>query len=468
MTAGAGRVSVFPAHMEQERDTNGMLRRIIVTIDGPAGSGKSTTASLLAARLGLRYLDTGAMYRAVTYAALRRGIDPEDREAVSAVARSVRLDLRIEGDRSVMFLDGENVEQAIREPAVSNAVSPVSRHPGVRREMVRLQRSIASEGGIVAEGRDTGSVVFPFAHVKIFLVADLDARAERRRRQLLDMGIDQRIDEIAGNITARDEIDSSRAHSPLTRPAGAFTVDTSTLTIAQQVDEIERLTGEEARRLARLRVLPGERNRFERMRTYYRISSFMVRLFFKVLFGLEIHGVEHLRYRENFIFAGNHVSYFDPTVVGCALRREVSFVAKKELFRNRLFAWLIRRYHAIPVDRSEIDRGTLKSIMEKLSNGESILLFPEGTRSRDGTIGTFKAGLGFLSIQSGIGIIPVFVAGTDGMRTCFLRRKRLQVRIGPPVRVRSGHRNGAGKKEYAILSSMVRSEMEMLKDEAEN
>lgn len=457
-----------PTNMEQERQTEDALRRIIVTIDGPAGSGKSTTASLLAKRLGLRYLDTGAMYRAVTHAVLQRGIDPDNPDAVTTVARSIRLDLRIEDTKPAMFIDGENVEQAIREPAVSNAVSPVSRHGGVRHEMVRLQRAIASAGGIVAEGRDTGSVVFPYAHVKIFLVADLDARAKRRRRQLREMGIDQQIDEIAENITARDAIDSSRERSPLTKPTGAFTVDTSALTIEQQVSEIERLTKEEAVRLTHLGVPSGEQNRFEKMQVYYRISHFLVRVFFRLLFGLEIHGDANLRYRENFIFASNHISYFDPPIVGCSLRREVSFMAKKELFTNGLFAWLIRRYHAIPVDRNEIDRKTMKLIMGKLSGGESILLFPEGTRSKGGAVGTFKAGLGFLSLQSGVSIVPVFVTGTNTMRDCLMRRRRLQVRIGPPVRVRAGYRPDGGKKDYATLSSMVRSEMEMLKHEAEN
>ncbi len=454
--------------MEQKLQTEGALGHIIVTIDGPAGSGKSTTTSLLAKRLGLRYLDTGAMYRAVTHAVLQRGIDPENPEAVTAVARSINLDLRIEDKRPVLFLDGESVEGAIREPAVSNAVSPVSRHPGVRHEMVRLQRAIASGGGIVAEGRDTGSVVFPYAHVKIFLVADLGERAERRRRQLGEMGVDQQVEEIADNITARDAIDSSREHSPLIKPAGAFTVDTSALTIDQQVSEIERLTREEAARLAHLGVPSGERNRFEKMQVYYRISHFLVRQFFRLLFGLEIDGDANLRYRENFIFASNHMSYFDPPVVGCALRREVSFVAKKELFANRLFAWLINRYHAIAVDRNEIDRTTMKLIMDKLSCGESILLFPAGTRSKDGDIGTFKAGLGFLSLQSGVSIVPVYVTGTNAMRDCLTRRRRLRVRIGPPVRVRAGYRPEGGKKDYATLSSMVRSEMEMLKYEAEN
>lgn len=440
---------------------------MIVTIDGPAGSGKSTTASALARRLGLRYLDTGAMYRAVTYAAIRRGVDPDDSEAVSAVARSIDLEVRtVDGD-PVLFLDGENVEKAIRSPDVSNAVSPVSRHRGVRREMVRLQRSTALEGGVVAEGRDTGSVVFPHAHVKIFLIADIGARAARRRGQLNAMGIDQGIEEIKENISMRDTIDSNREHSPLVRPAGAIIVDTSPLTIEQQVSVIEQHVLREAERLAHLMVRRGESNPYEKMRTYYRISHIVVRGFFRLFFGLRIVGEDNLRFRENFIFASNHISYFDPPVVGCALRQEVSFVAKKELFSNRLLAWLIRRYHAIPVDRSEIDKTTMKRMMKKLKDGESILMFPEGTRSKNGSLGRFKTGLGFLSQQSNVSIVPVHVAGTVAMRDCFLRRRKLEVRIGAPIRVGKVNETRDKKRDYATLSSMVRSSMEMLKHEAE-
>ncbi len=459
--------SFSPSNMKQEHPPEAFLRRMIVTIDGPAGSGKSTTASILARRLELRYLDTGAMYRAVTYAAIRRGVDPEDADAVSAVARSIHLEVRTVDGNPVLFLEGEDIEKAIRSPAVSDAVSAVSRHGGVRREMVHLQRSTAMGGGVVAEGRDTGSVVFPHADVKIFLIAGLGERAARRRGQLNEMGIHQDIEEIKENISMRDEIDSSRAHSPLVKPAGAITVDTSTLTVEQQVSVIERHVRGEAERMAHLAVWQGESNPYEKMRTYYRFSRTMVRVFFRLFFGLRIIGEDNLRFRENFIFASNHISYFDPPVVGCALKREVSFVAKKELFKNRLLAWLIRRYHAIPVDRNEIDKTTMKRILKKLTGGESILMFPEGTRSRNGGLGRFKTGLGFLSLQSRVSVVPVHVVGTAAMRDCFLRRRKLEVRIGAPIRVGIGHEPNDKRRDYETLSAMVRNSMEMLKHEAE-
>ena len=453
--------------MDREYQQQSPLGGIIVTIDGPAGSGKSTTASMLAERLGFVYLDTGAMYRAVTHAVLERNIDPEDEERVVSVAEALELEFRAAGGATALHSNGVDVSKEIRSPEVSKHVSPVSRHRGVRRAMVRTQRSIAKNGGVVAEGRDTGSVVFPFAHVKVFLVADIESRTERRRLQLLEMGIDQRSSEVRENILRRDEIDSGRQHSPLLQPSGALLVDTSSLTVEQQVGLIEEAVLREAERLGRLRAGGGVRNEFASMRLYYRISHFAVRLVFRLFFGLRITGIENLKYRECSIFASNHLSYADPLVAGCGLDREVSFIAKKELFRNGFFGWLIRTYNAIPIDRDEIDRSALKRISSELGSGRSILMFPEGTRSKDGSIGEVKAGLGFIALQNGKPIVPMYVKGTNDLFGCFLRRRRLQVRIGPPIRMPEGYRPHDRKNEYRTLSAMVREEMRMLQDESE-
>lgn len=453
--------------MENKKKKEEILKSAVVTIDGPAGSGKSTTASLLAERLGLTYLDTGAMYRAVTFAVIKEGIDPDNGVEVSNAARSIDLEVRTISGKPAVYLNGTNVEKDIRDPAVSSAVSPVSRHAGVREEMVRLQRKMGRGGGIVAEGRDTGSVVFPYAHVKIFLVADIDARSARRLDQLQMIGIKEKIEDIRSNILNRDSIDSNRENSPLVRPPGSILVDTSNLTIDEQVSIIESHVKKEVERLAELRVGRGDRNPFTGMQRYYRVSHFLVRNFFRLFFGLRFHGQENLRFRENFILASNHISYLDPLVAGCALNREVSFIAKKELFRNRLFAWLIRTYNAIPVDRDEINRKTLKMIIDKLKRGESILMFPEGTRSRNGNLGSFKGGLGFICLNTGVSVVPVFITGTDAPFECILRKKRMEVRIGPPIRLSKEYIVEDKKKDYQVLSTMVLEELRMLKDEAQ-
>lgn len=202
----------------------------VIAIDGPAGAGKSTVARAVAAKLGLQYLDTGAMYRSVALAALRAGCDPTDAAMVAEVA--VRVAIEPEG--TVVILDGDDVTDAIRTEEVSRAVSSVAANPDVRREMVRRQRAwLAANGGGVLEGRDIGTVVVPDADVKVFLVADL---AERARRHEIAHG-----EGVAGDIVRRDTADAGRAVSPMVRADDAVEIDTTELTIDDVVERIIEL-----------------------------------------------------------------------------------------------------------------------------------------------------------------------------------------------------------------------------------
>jgi cytidylate kinase len=213
------------------------MNSFVVAIDGPAASGKSTTARLVAERLGFVYLDTGAMYRAVTWKAQAEGVPPEDEEALGRLAESIRLAL--ENDR--IRVDGQDVTEAIRAPEISRGVSDVAKVPAVRRAMVTLQRQVASRGPCVVEGRDIGTVVFPDAALKVFLVASLPERARRRAREQAGRGAGQPVAEIESEIRRRDAIDSSRADSPLTRAPDAVDLDTTGLTVEEQVEAVVRL-----------------------------------------------------------------------------------------------------------------------------------------------------------------------------------------------------------------------------------
>ncbi len=209
----------------------------VIAIDGPAGSGKSTVARAVADRLGLDYLDTGAMYRAVAFAALRRGVDPADGPAVAAVAADIELAL----DRKACVVDGVDATAAIRGPEVTGAVSAVAAEPGVRAEMVRRQRAWAADhGGGVMEGRDIGSVVFPDASLKVYLTASPEVRAARRAAE--DDTVD--VAAVAADIRRRDTVDSGRVASPLVEAEGSVVVDTSDLTIDQVVDRVVALLGD--------------------------------------------------------------------------------------------------------------------------------------------------------------------------------------------------------------------------------
>ncbi len=205
----------------------------VIAIDGPAGAGKSTIARALAARLNLHYLDTGAMYRAVTYAALQRNISIDDRDLVAELARELTLDVHDDG----VLVDGVDVAAAIRTPEITAAVSAVAANSGVRAEMRAQQKAWAvARGGGVIEGRDIGSVVFPDAELKLYLTASPRTRAQRR---VAEVGGD--VDEIEQAIAARDHYDSSRADSPLTTADGSIVVDTTGLGIDEVLAQIEVL-----------------------------------------------------------------------------------------------------------------------------------------------------------------------------------------------------------------------------------
>ncbi len=204
-----------------------MAKRFVVAIDGPAGAGKSTLAKLVAEKLGFIYIDSGAMYRAVALWALRTKVDLSDMHRLEQLARAARIELQAGSSR--IFLNGEEVTEAIRTPEISSAASKVSAIPGVRRALVEMQRQIGAEGGVVMEGRDIGTVVFPNAEVKIFLDADPQVRAERRARELQQKGEPVEKEQIAREIRERDQRDSQRADSPLAQAPDAVYVDSTAL-----------------------------------------------------------------------------------------------------------------------------------------------------------------------------------------------------------------------------------------------
>lgn len=223
------------------------MKKLVIAIDGPAASGKSTTARLVAGRLGYLHVDTGGMYRAMTLKVLRAGIDPADTAAIDALAAGTTITVAAVGGREGIGLDGEDVSDAIRSPEVTRAVSQVSAVRSVRELMVREQRRLAANGAVVLEGRDIGSVVLPGADVKIFLVADPAERARRRRKELLARGVDIPLVELEREIRERDRRDSSREISPLKKADGAVEVDTSSLTVDEQVGRILAVVEEVAR-----------------------------------------------------------------------------------------------------------------------------------------------------------------------------------------------------------------------------
>lgn len=212
---------------------------MVVAVDGPAGTGKSSVSRGLARALDARYLDTGAMYRIATLAVLRAGVDPADQEAVQAVAADAHMSVGHDPDEDRSYLDGEDVSAEIRGDEVTKAVSAVSSVPAVRSRLVDLQRTLAGgPGSVVVEGRDIGTVVLPDADLKIFLTASAETRARRRNDQNVAAGMPDDYDGVLADVRRRDHLDSTRAVSPLRAAPDAVVVDTGEMTESQVVDHL--------------------------------------------------------------------------------------------------------------------------------------------------------------------------------------------------------------------------------------
>lgn len=213
------------------------MKKIIIAIDGPAGSGKSSTAKTLAKKLKAPYIDTGAMYRAITLKAIRSGVALTDTKKLVQVAKKAKIELKGTDPRKQrVFLDGKDVTKAVRVPELTKNVFYVAQEPLIRREMVKKQRAMGKKGGAVMEGRDIGTVVFPKADFKFFFSASDDVRARRRYREIIAEGRKTTLEEVLNDIKRRDKTDLERKEGPLRQAKDAIAIDTSSLTIEETVD----------------------------------------------------------------------------------------------------------------------------------------------------------------------------------------------------------------------------------------
>lgn len=221
-----------------------LTKFIQIALDGPAAAGKSTIAKIVAEKLGYIYIDTGAMYRAITLKALNTGIDLTDGEEAGLLLSETQIDLQPSENGQLVFLDGQNVTEAIRSQSVTKFVSQMASHESVRIQMVKLQQHLASSRGVVMDGRDIGTQVLPNAELKVYMSATVEERAKRRYEENRKRGINTTLEELQGEIATRDKMDSERAVSPLRQAEDALFLDTTTLSIQEAAMDILKLAEE--------------------------------------------------------------------------------------------------------------------------------------------------------------------------------------------------------------------------------
>ncbi|MGM0751279.1 MAG: (d)CMP kinase [Bacillota bacterium] len=217
------------------------MKKLRIAIDGPAAAGKSTVAKIVAGKLSYLYIDTGAMYRSLTYKALKQNIDLHDENELKELLAQTKITLEPTEDGQIVYVDGENVTDEIRQAVVTNSVSHVAVHSQVREEMVNRQQQLAEQGAVVMDGRDIGTHVIPDAEIKVFLLASVEERAQRRHEENVSKGFPSDLKQLKEDIARRDKIDSEREVAPLKKADDAIEIDTTSLSISEVVDQIMML-----------------------------------------------------------------------------------------------------------------------------------------------------------------------------------------------------------------------------------
>jgi len=443
-------------------------RGLVVALDGPASSGKSSVGAAAAAELGYRFCDTGLLYRAVTWLALHRVVSVDDPAGlVRLVAEIVLLDDG-NGRLSRVAIDGVDRTNDVRRPDVDVAVSAVSGVAELRQALLARQRALADGGRIVMAGRDIGTVVLPDADLKLFLDASVEERARRRAvERRVDPGSPEGI-EILQELGRRDRLDSTRLVAPLRAAEDAVVIKTDgnefETTVELVVRAIREAEGEPSTkpapaatapatavaagtpaRASRTKRPPAEPTRIAtRLGFLIRLGSAVLRVIARAIVRLRIEGdLSALPRSGPLIVAGNHASSADPVLIGAFLNgilgRPLNWLGKRELVEYPLTGWAFRRAGIHPVDRDAADLEAFRTAMRILEAGQVLAVFPEGTRSRDGGLQKVREGVGMLALRSGASVLPVAVIDSDLMwpRGRLLPRwgRRVTVRYGKPFRV---------------------------------
>lgn len=429
----------------------------IVALDGPGSSGKTSVGAAVAGRLGFRFCDTGLLYRAVTFAAVRRGIAESDAAGLVALVGDVRLEADSAGRYGTVTIDGVDVTSEVQAPDVDAAVSGYARVPEVRSALLDRQREIAGAGGVVMAGRDIGTVVLPAADVKVYLDASVEERARRRAEERDLVPDSPAAVNILAQLRARDERDASRAVAPLRRASDAVVVRTDGVGFEASVDLVVDAIRTRLATIADVPPAPmlpagsgtrptrrqsaGSTPIATRITPLIRVVSFLMRLATALFTRVDLEGDLSSIPRDGAVLiVANHASNADPVLIGgylnTRLGRPLNWMGKREVFEWPLLSWLARHGGVHPVDRGAADVEAFRTAMRILGAGHILVVFPEGTRSPDGRLHGAKDGVAVLAARSGAVIVPVGLGNADLLwprgRRLPMRTPRVSVHIGEP------------------------------------
>lgn len=383
----------------------------VVAIDGPAGSGKGSITKIVAEKMKLSSIDTGAMYRCVTLDMLRKGVAIDDLEGVKKVLDEI--DIVLDEENQKVFLNGDDVTGEIRSVEVSKNVSFVSSIKEVRLKLVDLQRKIAKDKDIIMEGRDITTVVFPSADVKIYLDASVEERAKRRFKQNQENGIESSYDEILENIKTRDYNDMHKEFGALVRAEDAIYIDSSDLTIKQVTDKIIKIIKDKKKEIKiNEKVYEEKPDGWFKTLQLNLVRKFMMIFYYIPVFRIQSVHKERVPKEGAYIICANHINMLDALAVVCSNKRKVRFVCKHSMFKNKWFAWALKSADTIPIDRDKNDIEAMKRIIKGLKNGDLLGIFPEGTRKGMEKNIKAKNGAAFFALKGGVKVIPLGIQGS--------------------------------------------------------
>lgn len=415
---------------------------IRIAIDGPGGSGKSSVAKAIARELGIIYVDTGALYRNIGLYMLDNGIDPKNTDAVSSVLSDISIELKFQNGKQIILLNGVDRGDDIRTPEASMAASAVSAIPAVREYLLNMQRDTARKNSVVMDGRDIGTVILPYAEVKIFLTASPESRAKRRHAELISRGSTISYEQVYNEMVERDKNDSTRAIAPCVPAKDAFFLDNSEMSERETLDKILKIIAEKSKQKP----------------NFYSRAKTIVAPIFCFLMRVKAKGIENIPKNGGIVLCSNHISALDVISIGAVCPRHLTCVAKKELFSVPILGWIMRKLEAIKIDRGGSDVGAIKASIKAAEAGKVLTIFPQGHRCPgvDPQTTPIKHGAGMIAYHSKCAMVPVCIKIKGARYGIF---KKVEVIFGKPLSYSElGFKDG-GHDEYKVATEKVFTEI---------